>query len=257
MPYIQKKFFMKSTIEVEKVYSGRWNRGGERSDNRKATPEDVARVNERNAIKKLRRKINTNFSADDFHVTLTYRRENRLEPEEARKAVRRFLAGLKRDYRKLDKPLKYIVVTEYKNKAIHHHMIINNVEGCQKMIRKRWEHGRPYFVPLDEEGDYGQLAEYLIKETGKTFREESRLGKQRYSCSRNLEEPKVEVKVMKAKEWREDPKPPKGYYIDKSTFYDGFHEVTGRRCQYYTCVKMKEPERRKAKKAVEKEWPFT
>ncbi len=41
--------------------------------------------------------------------------------------------------------LKYINVTEYKNKAIHHHLLINHIEGqdVSKMVRRLWKFGRP------------------------------------------------------------------------------------------------------------------
>ena len=66
------------------------------------------------------------------------------------------------------------------------------------MVRELWAvrrgqdgiRGNPKFVMLYDSGEYSQLADYLIKETERTFRDEDSAVKQRYSCSRNLTKPK-------------------------------------------------------------------
>ena len=60
-----------------------------------------------------------------------------------------------------------------KIKAIHHHIIINHIEGhdVSKVVRTLWKFGRPGFKYLDGSGQYKDLASYLIKETSKTFKE--------------------------------------------------------------------------------------
>lgn len=242
MPYIQYEYICGETIEVEKKHTGRYGAPGQKRQKRqRATPEEIARQNERNAIKKLRRKINCNFTQNDFHLILTYRKEIRPEPEEARKQISQFLKKLREIYKKQDGLLKYILTTEYKNKAIHHHLIINNLENVNvpAAVRSLWEHGRPKFVLLDDTGDYEKLAEYFVKETGQSFREPDNPNKTRYTCSRNLKEPEVRKKAMKAKSWKEDPKPKKGWYIVKETLVEGINPVTGYRYQYYTMRKIK------------------
>jgi len=49
--------------------------------------------------------------------------------------------------------------------------------------------------------------------------------------------PKTEI-VKKAKKWLPDPKPMKGYYIDKDTIYNGVDPFTGRAYQKYTMVRI-------------------
>lgn len=250
MPYIQRKIFAGKTIGVEKVYSGRYGRKSGRGEREKPTPEAMARYNERQAAKKLRWTLNENFGKGDYHVTLTYAPVNRTDKREAEKRVTSFLRKLKRRYKKYGVELKWVKVTEYERKAIHHHIILNGFVkdgvSADGLIAECWPWGRPKFVKMDENGDYRVLAEYLIKETSRTFREENGAGKKRYSCSRNLRKPRVEVRKMEAKEWRKDPKAPKGWYIDKESFYDGgFNEITGRRCQYYTCIRLPEKGRKR------------
>ena len=47
--------------------------------------------------------------------------------------------------------------------------------------------------------------------------------------------PKTEI-VRRAKKWLPDPRPAKGYYIDKDTVYNGIDPFTGREYQRYTMV---------------------
>lgn len=240
--YIKRTVVMRNTIDIEKVYVTRYGRGEAREKRRQPTPEEIERNNARVAAKKLKWILNTNFGPGDYHATLTYRPEERPDKKEARKQLKSLLGKLKRAYKKRGMEFKYIAVTEYKRKSIHHHIVLNGFSGEEdntvRLIGRLWKCGRPKFVPMDENGEYGQLADYLIKETEKTFRDKEAPGKQRYSRSRNLKMPEIKVEEMKAKEWRKEPKPPKGYYIDKNSFYDGINGFTGRRCQYYTCVRI-------------------
>lgn len=243
MPYIKKEWVLRETIEVEKIHTGRYGAPGQKRMKRcKATPDDIKRQNEWNAQKKLRRIINANFGEDDLHTVLTYRKDERPSPEEAKEVLKKFFEQLRKEFKKLGQPLKYIIATEYKNHAIHHHIVINNImvgqESTMKIVRKAWTRGRPKFVPMDDTGEYKDLAEYLIKETAKSFRDDDNPNKTRYSCSRNLIRPEPEKSIILAKEWREDPVPKKGYYIDKSSVVNGVNPVTGYRYQYYTMIKI-------------------
>lgn len=136
-------------------------------------------------------------------------------------------------------PFKYIVTTEYgKRGGVHHHLIINTIDGTTQIVNKAWKCGRPHFTPLDDTGDYKDLAEYLIKETAERFREPDNPMKTRYSCSRNLERPKPVVEKVHAKRWAHEPKSVKGYYIVKDSVVNGFNPVTGHEYQYYTMAKL-------------------
>jgi hypothetical protein len=229
-----------ATIEITKSYTkrvGAKNRGARESP----TPEEMERANERNAERKLRLKINANFGRDDLFITLTYRKDERPTPKEAKSNIKKLIDGLRKRFREVGEDLKYINVTEYKNKAIHHHLLINHIEGqdAAKWVRRLWKFGRPDFKYLDETGQYKNMAAYLIKETSKTYKENDGGHKQRYSCSRNLIMPPSRTEIIKkAVRWLPDPKPIKGYYIDKETVYNGVDPFTGREFQRYTMVKV-------------------
>lgn len=243
MAYLKKEWRMLFTIDVEKTHSGKYGAPGcKRQKKKKATPEDIERQNEWAAIKRLARKINANFIADDLHVVLTYRKEDRPNTEEAKKILKDFVDCLRKEYKKKKLPMKYVITTEYLNKAIHHHIIINNgIEhgvNTMSLIRELWAYGRPKYVPLDDSGDYKLLASYFIKETSKTFRDKNSHQGTRYSCSRNLIIPEPEVEVIEANTFSKTPKPYKGYYIDKNSIVEGINPVTGYRYQHYTMIKI-------------------
>ena len=75
-----------ATIEVTKSYTKRAGVKARRSKE-KPTAEEVEKVNQMNAERTLRLKINNNFRADDPFITLTYRKDERPEPEQAKKNI--------------------------------------------------------------------------------------------------------------------------------------------------------------------------
>lgn len=225
---------MPQSIEVEIVHKGRHGAPGKgRKAKQKSTPEDVKEYNRRMAERRIRRKLNMNFGVDDFHMVLTYRKEERCGMEEATKTLRAWLDRMRYYYKKAGQPLKYIITTSIGERgAVHHHVIINNVDGVTaKTARRYWTRGRVHLTPLDDTGEYGDLAAYIMKQdTGDQ--------KLKYSCSRNLKMPEPETKELQRPNW-EAPKPFKGYYIDKETLYEGINPVTGYRYQNYTMRKVR------------------
>ena len=237
--YIQKTYVMRNTIDVERYHSGRYGAPGEvRKSKRKLTPEQIKQQNYEQTKKKLKRIINANFDSGDFHCTLTYKKEHRPNPAEAKKTITNFLRRLSREYKKLGHELKYIVVTEYEAKSIHHHMIINKEPETTDLMNKHWTVGRVHFTPLDDTGDYKQLAEYLIKETERTFRNSDSASKQRYTRSRNLIIPEPIKKIVSSKTFRKDIKPKRGYYIDPDSVVTGVNQFTGHLYMNYTMIRL-------------------
>jgi hypothetical protein len=112
-----------------------WSCKGEDIEARKAMKHTskaaIKAANERNAKKKLIRKINANFTEKDLHITLTYA-GGQPGIAQARKDMQNYLRRIK-SYRKkmgLGDP-KYIYVIEGSEestkKRIHHHLIMSNM----------------------------------------------------------------------------------------------------------------------------------
>ncbi len=238
--YKQITYILGNVIEIIKCHPFGCRKGIERGP--KKTKDEIRKANLVQAARKLARKINANFKPGDMHVILTYKREERPSPEEAKKLLRKFLKKMRKEYKNHGFELKYIHATEYKNKAIHHHLIVNNVNDGKKTtkdyIRKLWAgKGSPKYVDLYDNGEYQALADYLIKETEKTFRD-GEGERQRYGCSRNLVNPKPHVEIKKVKGgWKQNPEPKKGYYIQKDSLYNGFDKF-GYPYQRYLMIRL-------------------
>ena len=84
---------------------------------------------------------------------------------------------------------------------------------------------------LYEEGGFQDLAEYIAKKSDQSQGEP-------YSRSRNMIERDPETKVMKRRTWQKEIKPPKGYYVDKTSVVEGINPVTGYPYRYYTLIKI-------------------
>ena len=234
------------TIEIIKCIPIGCRKGERRGPVEKKTKQEIRDANARQAARKLTRKINANFKPGDWHVVLTYLKGERPDPERARKDIKTFLRKLRDEYKKHGFELKYIQVTEYLNKSIHHHLILNKVNDGKKTtsdyVNSIWAaigRGHSKFVPLYDEGEYKGLADYFVKETEKTFRDESSPVKQRYTCSRNLVEPQVKRRINTTKKgWKADPRPRPGYYIVPETLYNGLDKL-GYPYQRYMMIKIK------------------
>lgn len=208
---------------------------GKRKSKQKPTPEAVKEINRIRSERSLQIKINYNFKPGDIHLVLTYAKEEPTKAEAA-KELRNFKDRLRRLYKKNNIEFKWICVTEYLNKRIHHHMIVPNIDASE--IDKLWIKGYIRPVYLDSTGDYRKLASYLVKETDKTFRNADAASKQRFSCSRNIKNPPVKVERVSASALVRDPKPPKGYSIDEDSLYRGINPVTGVPYMEYVIVSM-------------------
>jgi len=91
-------------------------------------------------------------------------------PEQMRQDIDVFLRECRKEYRKAGLEFKYIHVMEIGKKgARHHHLVVNKIdtEILQRCWYKAYEgHNRVKVFPLDDSGNYAELASYLIKYTG-------------------------------------------------------------------------------------------
>ena len=238
--YIKNEYHLGKIIQVENHYPGNYGAPGKkRSPKRNRTPEEIARQNRTNREKKVQRLILANFKEGDWHLILKYKPDERPETyEEAQNLLKTFLARMRREYKKKGYPLKYIAVTERgkKGQALHHHLIVEDIKGLTcELVKKLWK-GFKNFIDLYEDGDYENLASYIVKIETK---EEQEKGKASYSRSRNLITPKPRRKKMLRRRWPEEPKPKKGYEIDKNSIVNGINPVTGYPWQHYTMRKIR------------------
>lgn len=208
---------------IDRCVKASFPHGGSRRPKSKPTSEAVRKNNDRLAAKQLTRLINANFYPGDLHATLTYAEV--VGVEEAKHQLELWLRRMRREYKKQGKEFHYIAVTEYEHHRIHHHVVMSYID--LPVITSQWANGRVRCTALDRSRSYSALAEYLIKETQKTFREADNATKRRWKASRNLRRPVVKREWVSVRELWRDPKPLKGYQIDKNSVRYYQNPITG------------------------------
>ena len=242
MPYVKETYTCGAYVEIKKYYSSRYGKKGvKRGPYAEPTKEEMERINEKHAVTQLRRLIETNFTPGDYHVVLTYRKQDRPGVQEAKKRTEKFLRKLRSGYKAARCELKYISVTEKEARSIHHHLIVNACDPA--ILQNAWEWGSVHITMLYDEGHYEDLADYLIKETRRTFLSKDRIQGKRWTASRNLKQPNVKKEIVKADAWREKPSVPKGYILDADSLRTGCHSVTGYAYQEYRIIKIQDRKR--------------
>lgn len=250
MPYVERVTKAGNTIEIERYFTSRYKKKGiSRGDKVKPTKEEQEKVNTRQAERKLRILINANYGYGDYHLVLDYIRrkgEPDRTPEQMRQDIDVFLRECRKEYRKAGLEFKYIHVMEIGKKgARHHHLVVNkiDIEILQRCWYKAYEgHNRVKVFPLDDSGNYAELASYLIKYTG-THKKgtDGALQGKRWNCSKNLVRPEPEYRIISDREYfKKEPKAIKGYYVDKNSVSMGVHspEYYGYGYLRYTLVKI-------------------
>lgn len=208
---------------IDRTVKASFSHGGARRPKSKPTSEAVRKNNDRIAAKKLTRLINANFMPGDLHVTLTYAEV--VNVEKANHELDLWLRRMRREYHRRGREFKYIAVTEYENKRIHHHIVMSEIEFST--INRQWTAGRIRCTALDETRSYKALAEYLIKETQKTFRQPDNALRRRWKASRNLIRPAVKREWVSVRELFRDPKALKGYQLDEDSIRRYQNPITG------------------------------
>lgn len=164
---------------------------GGRGKASKPSREAQRNLNNKNAVKRVIRLINTNFDARHIWVTLTYDKGHLPESyEQAKRDIQNYIRRIKRQMAKAGLgELKYIYVTEYAEpgpdvpkKRVHHHIVMNLTD--RDMAEKLWHSGGRTQARRLQPDDYGLegMARYITKDPK---------GFKRYSCSRNLKQPIV------------------------------------------------------------------
>lgn len=241
MIYKKITYDMGVVIQIEKSYPGNYGAPGrKREKKKKKTPEDIKRQNEKNRWRKLQRIILANFHEGDWHLILKYRPGERPGTyEEAKEHRKKFLSRMREAYKKAGIPFKWIIVTERgkKGNVLHHHLVIEDIrrDGIEtvKLVKKLWTYGNEFFSALYEDGEYEQLAQYIVKSETK-----EECGWCTYSRSRNLIIPQPDVEMIPHKRWRNPPVAPKGWYVVQDSVWNGENPVTGLPVQHYTIKKL-------------------
>lgn len=241
--YLIKEVPAGDTIEFFKTQSSRYGYNLPRSENTGSTPRAVERNNQRMAEDALRQLLNENFVDGDLHVVFKYFLLYRPKtPEEAQKDFAMWVRRMRPKLQKLKIEMKYVYAVGIGERgAVHIHVVLNSMDIGY--IRECWSKGSIYYTQLYTDGQYRELANYIIKQTI-GMRENGWSGR-RYTPSKNLRRPKPKKKQVSAKTWRQEPKPPQGYMFDPTfPLENGVCEVTGLTYQRYGVIRIKPPNER-------------
>ena len=222
-------------IEVEEYHDGRYGAPGMKRDKKKkATPEQIEKINQYNREKKARRLLRKYFKVKDYFSTWTYARDERPpDMETAKKQFAQAVRYIRKEYRKRGHELRWIRNIEVGSKgAWHIHVVVNRIQDTDLILSEAWKYGKVKNELLYLKGEFAELASYITK-TPKT---EKRLVEANYSSSRNMQQPQPEVD--KLKRWKKEVKPKKGFYIEKDTFREGINPVTGYKYRSYTMIRL-------------------
>lgn len=230
---ILQRYYGSSRITTEK--------GRKRAPKSNPTSEAVRKVNLRNAVRNLTAILNHNFSSCDYSLTLTY--DTVPTKAEAKKNLQNFMRKMKYYCQKNEMQWKWIAVTEYENHRIHHHVVCSGIDP--KVIADKWTYGFVKFSAMDESGNYSRLAEYLIKETEKTFRRDDSVNKKRYTGSKNIVIPEAKREAVSERMLNVDPEPYKGYYIFEGRVDRYEHAILGIECMEFIQISLDEDPRLK------------
>lgn len=242
MSYVMETCYAGATIEVTKYYS-RKSKDKERSPQGNCTSATMRKVNQKNSLKRLRRTLNTNFLDGDIFLTLTYENDSTMSIEDALCELKNFLRRLRYHYKRSGCNLKYISVTEYHDKRVHHHLVINRNEVCNSS--DYWTKGFASMKKLHTCGDYTRLAWYLLKETNHTIWQIDSPISKRWNSSRNLQKPVVKKTKVPSKSWRISPRAVKGYRLLKNSLELGYDNISGHVWQFYMMLKLQSDNRYK------------
>lgn len=232
--YIKKTYELGEVVEVMKYCSGNYGAPGcSREPKRKQTPEKVTKQNRANRVRFMQRLLIANFWEGGWHVVLTYRKGGGPgDIGEAKRRVREFCGNMREAYRKAGHEFRYICVTEIGSRgAAHHHLVIEDIAtealSTKREVAEFWGYGSAHYTSLYQEGEYRELAEYLVKEEGKEGQ------RCRYTRSRNLIVPQPRKEKVRGRKWEEEPQPEKGWHIIRDSLVNGMNPATGLPYQRY------------------------
>lgn len=246
----RKSYIYKDVIEREEYHDGKYGAPGkEREKRKKATPDQVERINQYNKTKTARRRMLEYFRADDWLITLTYRKERRpCNMEECKKHFKKMVRKLRRVYRKRGYELYWIrnIENTVRNNW-HIHLIINQLPDINLFLlfKEIWIYGTIKPKLLYENGGFWELAEYITKDenTKKEYVSEGILDhgekgitEASYSTSRNMPLKEPDIKILKR--WPKKLKIEEGWVLDKDHSYEGINPVTGYKYRHYRLIRI-------------------
>lgn len=231
--YKQKKYRLRDAIEIEEYHDGQYGAPGQKRQKKtKPTKMQMAMRNQKSKENTARRKLRMHFRVEDYFTRLSYRVDERPpDMDAAKNDFSRFIRKVRTEYKKRGCELKWIRNIEVGTKnAWHIHIVVNRIPDTDLILSRAWKHGAIHNQLIYDQG-FVKLAAYITKSP----LTDTRLRESSYSTSKNLPIPDPEKKVIRWKEFHKI-KPPKGYYLDKETYFEGINAM-GYKYRTYTFLR--------------------
>lgn len=244
MAYLKKMVRTQHRVYVQRVKCWCYNHAsirGKRRVRKFATSESKALRNKRAALNKRKYEIDNNFTIGDYWITLTWNKDRVPdEPIKAHKELMSILAKISRKLKRKGIPLVYYAKTEAgEGQRVHHHLFIKNNFDVIGTLFELWkDNGKIKDFQEIYNMESGKLIEYFLNSGN-----HKELNFEKYSHSRGLKQPEIEVQIMPFKSFRENPKPPRsddeGYQYIIQRLYNGYCDLDGFTYQEYELIKVK------------------
>lgn len=234
-------------LDIEEYHDGRYGAPGlKRMKRRKATKEDMLRVNKWNKEKRCRQRLLQYFKETDLFLTWTYSIEERPpDIQTALKDFRRSIVKVRRAYRKRGYELFWIRNIEQGTKgAWHIHLIVNEIGDSASIVQKAWDHGGTWITEIKRskfyDEDFMRLACYMTKDKNTVEKKKDgaegkpRIKESSYNTSKNM--PLPDPHEDKLRRWKKEVKPKKGYYIAR--VWEGINPKTGYKYRRCTMIRL-------------------
>lgn len=196
----------------------------QRAAKHKATTSAQRIINTRTAQGRLEMMLAANFSNNDYFATFTYSGEDP-DRKTVKKQKNKFLRQLRTIRQRRGRQLKWIFAIENKHGTArtHLHAVISAEDNAHDFeeIRSLWPYGHVEITRLFNSdhafSTWLDIARYMTKERPEDGKDETPVGAQIYTCSRNLEKPTIET------EWINEDEPfdipPDALIIDHNSSY--------------------------------------
>lgn len=175
-------------------YTEGQQRRGKRSKKIKESLLPQKNLNDKNRKRKFLQVAETNFDEGDFHLSLTYRDEFLPKTiEEAEREVRNYIRRLRREMKRENVELKYMLVTSYRTEGedghmarVHHHLLVkkgltrDRLEELWSRDGERLGFANADRIQSDANSGIARLCQYIMKHS---------TNKRSWTCSQNLERP--------------------------------------------------------------------
>lgn len=228
-------------IEVQQYgYALLGGPGKPRRKKEKGTDKKAKKANDKTRSHRIQQLLLHNFKPGDLHIIMNFHPEEVPDTyAEAVECLRRFLRRVRKYYQERGHVFKYIAVVERgkRRAALHIHLITEAIDVDNILtvpaLQACWS-GKITSFDMYEQGDFEQLADYIVKAAGK---EEN--GGASYHRSRNLKEPVSEKRTVWFKRFPEEPKAPEGWYVVKDSVKTGTNPYTKKPTQRYLLRRIK------------------